>query len=312
MMFEVSAEVVRFLTLAMFAIVGLICFALGVHALRTAGQEARFGTAIFWFLVGIAFIFGDWIPPVVVGVMVVVMALLSAMKQVRFGKFEVSSDEERQASANRIKGKLFVPALILAVVSFAVAQWTNLGAVNAVGLGGLAAFVFMLIVARTSPMQGIQEAGRILSQVGAMAILPQVLAALGALFTAAGVGTAISSLVSNVVPEGNIWFGVIAYCLGMALFTMIMGNAFAAFAVMTAGIGIPFVFAYGADPLIASALAMTAGFCGTLLTPMAANFNIVPAALLEMKDKYGVIKAQAPVAIIMLVVHIILMRFLAF
>lgn len=116
----------------------------------------------------------------------------------------------------------------------------------------------------------------------------------------------------NVVPEGNIWFGVVAYCVGMALFTMIMGNAFAAYAVMTAGIGIPFVFANGADPLIASALAMTAGFCGTLLTPMAANFNIVPAALLEMKDKYGVIKAQAPVAIIMLIAHIILMRFLAF
>lgn len=311
-MFEVSESVVRFLTLGMFAIVGLICIALAVNALKTPEQEAKFGTAAFWSIVGIAFIFGDWIPPVMVGIMVVILALLSATKQVRFGKFEVSSDADRQAAADRIKGKLFVPALILAIVSFAVAQWTNLGAVNAVGLGGLAAWLFMLIVARTTVSQGVKEATRILSQVGPMSILPQVLAALGSLFTAAGVGTAISSLVGAVVPEGNIWFGVIAYCLGMALFTMIMGNGFAAFAVMTAGIGIPFVFANGADPLVASALAMTAGFCGTLLTPMAANFNIVPAALLEMKDKYGVIKAQAPVAIILLIAHIFLMRFLAF
>lgn len=37
---------------------------------------------------------------------------------------------------------------------------------------------------------------------------------------------------------------------------------------------------------------MYAGYCGTLMTPMAANFNIVPAALLELKDKYQVIKVQ--------------------
>ena len=66
------------------------------------------------------------------------------------------------------------------------------------------------------------------------------------------------------------------------------------------------------DRLIAGALALTAGFCGTLLTPMAANFNIVPASILELKNQYGVIKAQAPFAIIMLIIHIILMRFLAF
>ena len=33
------------------------------------------------------------------------------------------------------------------------------------------------------------------------------------------------------------------------------------------------------------AIGMLAGFCGTLMTPMAANFNIVPAALLELKDQ---------------------------
>jgi uncharacterized membrane protein len=92
-----------------------------------------------------------------------------------------------------------------------------------------------------------------------------------------------------------------------------MGNAFAAFAVITAGIGVPFLLTQGGDPVIVAALGLTAGFCGTLLTPMAANFNIVPTAILEIKDKKnGVIKYQAPIAIVMLVIHIVLMYNWAF
>jgi uncharacterized membrane protein len=98
----------------------------------------------------------------------------------------------------------------------------------------------------------------------------------------------------------------------MVLFTMVMGNAFAAFSVITVGIGVPFVILQGGDPAIVGALGMTAGFCGTLMTPMAANFNIVPAAVLETKNKYTVIKAQLPMALIMIVVHVVLMLVLAF
>ena len=98
----------------------------------------------------------------------------------------------------------------------------------------------------------------------------------------------------------------------MAISTMIMGNAFAAFAVITAGIGVPFVINLGANPAIVGALGLTAGYCGTLMTPMAANFNIVPASILEMENKNGIILVQAPVAITLLLIHIILMYILAF
>ena len=57
----------------------------------------------------------------------------------------------------------------------------------------------------------------------------------------AGVGEVISNMISSVVPKGNIVIGVIIYVFGMVIFTMIMGNAFAAFTVITAGIGVPFV-----------------------------------------------------------------------
>lgn len=117
---------------------------------------------------------------------------------------------------------------------------------------------------------------------------------------------------ATVIPDGSRFIGVVAYCLGMAIFTIIMGNGFAAFSVITVGIGIPFVILQGANPVIVGALGLTAGYCGTLLTPMAANFNIMPAALLETQDKYAIIKSQAPMAAVMLVVHIFLMYFLAF
>jgi uncharacterized membrane protein len=82
---------------------------------------------------------------------------------------------------------------------------------------------------------------------------------------------------------------------------------------MAAAIGLPLlVRVYGADPAPVAAIGMLAGFCGTLVTPMAANFNRVPAALLEMRDKYGPIKAQIPTAAILLVVNMGVMYLVAF
>ena len=295
-----------------YAIIGLICVSLAVFALRSKTQQARIGTALFWSILGVIFIFGDWIPANIVGVLIIVMAILSASKQVKVGSFKTTDEGFKIESAKKIGNKLFVPALVLAIIALLIAQFTNLGSYNAIGLSGMGALMVMLFLSKSNVKEANNESIRLLSQVGPTAILPQILAALGTLFTVAGVGDVIAGGVSQIIPAGNIWLGVIAYCVGMALFTAVMGNAFAAFSVITAGIGVPFVFALGANPLIAGALALTAGFCGTLLTPMAANFNIVPASILELKNQYGVIKAQAPFAIIMLIIHIVLMRFLAF
>jgi uncharacterized membrane protein len=60
------------------------------------------------------------------------------------------------------------------------------------------------------------------------------------------------------------------------------------------------------------AIGMLAGFCGTLTTPMAANFNIVPAALLELPDRNGVIRVQIPTAAILLVANTVLMAVLVY
>jgi uncharacterized membrane protein len=94
----------------------------------------------------------------------------------------------------------------------------------------------------------------------------------------------------------------------MALFTIIMGNAFAAFPVMTAGIGLPLiVHQFGGNVAVMAAVGMVSGFCGTLMTPMAANFNIVPAALLELPNENAVIKVQIPTGLLLLAANTLIM-----
>jgi uncharacterized membrane protein len=144
----------------------------------------------------------------------------------------------------------------------------------------------------------VEEGRRLGESVGWAMILPQLLASLGLIFALAGVGDIIGSLAPLAIPDGNRLAAVLAFTAGMAIFTILMGNAFAAFPVMMGGIGLPIlVLGLGADPVVVGAVGMLAGFCGTLLSPMAANFNIVPAVLLELPDRYAVIRAQVATAV---------------
>jgi uncharacterized membrane protein len=159
-------------------------------------------------------------------------------------------------------------------------------------------------------MTPVGEGSRLLQTIGWAIILPQFLAALGGVFAKAGVGAVVADLVARALPTQFSFVAVLAYCVGMALFTMCMGNAFAAFPVITLGIGLPFVVQlHGGNPAIMAAIGMLSGYCGTLMTPMAANFNLVPAMLLELKDKNAVIKAQVPIGLTILIANIILMYF---
>lgn len=103
--------------------------------------------------------------------------------------------------------------------------------------------------------------------------------------------------------------GILIVIVGFALKLDAILIIFAA-AIVTAlvgGIGVLFVLAFGANPAVVGVLALTCGYCGTLLTPMAANFNIVPVALLEMKDRMGVIRNQILSALVMISVQIVYM-----
>lgn len=306
-----------------YVLCGLVCFLTAYRARKN--EQSKVGTMLFWALTGVIFMLGKVLPPVAVGGMLVVMGCLTVTKQVKFGKFEESTPEFRKAASERIGTKIFAPAvavgLIALILSFVkydvvkdgVATPTALNGAIMTGVACVIALILAFVICKPKISDTKEDTSRLLMQVGAACLLPQLLGALGSVFSEAGVGDVISGMISSVVPQGNIVIGVIVYVFGMVIFTMIMGNAFAAFTVITAGIGVPFVISQGGNPAIIGALGMTAGYCGTLMTPMAANFNIVPCAVLETKDpKWSVIKAQLPMALMMIVVHIILMLVLGF
>lgn len=291
-----------------YIIMGLIAIGTGIYNFADKTNPNRFGTGLFWTVMGIVIGFGRWIPSLWTGVLILVMTIPAILRKVTKGKGSAASKEYMEKMADKIGMRIFIPALAIGFVAIIVALFTKLGALVGVGIGVFLAVIILMIFSKDNkPAVFFKDAADMLGTVGALCMLPMLLASLGAVFTQAGVGTVISKGVSSVVPAGNVTVGIIIYALGMVIFTMIMGNAFAAITVMTVGIGAPFVLAYGASPALIGMIALSCGFCGTLMTPMAANFNIVPVAILEMKDKYGVIKNQIVVALFMLVFQIVYM-----
>ena len=296
-----------------YLLVGIILFIFAIQSFLDKEHKYRIGTGLFWLLYSISFIFGSYLSKEINGWLVIAMAAIVLVKQLGKGHYFESPIEFKKGEAVRIGNVIFVPALLVGIITFFIGFFTKLGALVGLGIAAIIAMCAALYITKGELNQGFHEGRRLIDAISWTAILSQLLAALGYLFNLAGVGKLISSAVASVVPADNVFLVVVAYCIGMVIFTMIMGNAFAAFTVITIGIGYPFVIAQGGNPAVIGALGMTAGYCGTLMTPMAANFNIVPCAVLETKDqKWAVIKAQAPMALIMIVIHIILMLVLGF
>lgn len=293
----------------MYVLCGIVCILTGFRGLKN--EKNKITTFLFWNILAITFNFGKYIPYEYTGILLIVLGIITVTNKLTMGQFKNVSESLRMANSEKFRNLIFIPALAIGIASFLLLQF-KIPSVISIGGGSIIAIVLALIIFKPNVGDTVEDTTKLVMQVGAASLLPQLLAALGSIFTKAGVGDVISSLVSTIIPQGNIVLGVIVYVIAMAIFTMIMGNGFAAFSVITVGIGIPFVINQGANPTVVGALGMTAGFCGTLITPMAANFNIVPASILEMKDKYGVIKAQLPIALALIVAHILLILALAF
>ncbi|HKS32801.1 MAG TPA: DUF979 domain-containing protein [Enterobacteriaceae bacterium] len=318
---------------------GAILLVVAIMSWRDKANPRRLTTGLFWGIYGLLFLLGNWTFELVgdkrtvhiaVGVAVVLLALIAGFGGVRLGSYHQRSQQEREASAQRLGSRLFLPALAIPVVTvIGVLLFNNLPSLQlalfgpgnhatlvtlfSMTVGSLIGLVGGVIMTREKAHQPLQEARRLLDSIGWAFILPQILATLGLLFTTAGVGTGIAWLTQEYLAVDSRFIAVAVYAIGMALLTMIMGNAFAAFPIITAGIGIPvLVLQHGGNPAVMAAIGMFSGYCGTLMTPMAANFNIVPAALLELPDKNAVIKAQVPTAVLLLIANVFLLYFLMF
>jgi uncharacterized membrane protein len=310
----------------LYALAGAMFAAFALLSASDGSHSKRFGNAAFWGLMALSLMGGDAIGDFANGLLVLGLAGLAGFGFIGRSDPPTTSEAERTTWSDKLGNKLFLPALVIpvtALVGTLAYNYTALGAYGWIeakretyfffGLGVLFALGAIFAWLKPPAIAPLQEGRKLIDAIGWAAVLPQMLASLGVLFAAAGVGDAIGSLTRMVIPEGNVFLTVAVFGLGMAIFTMIMGNAFAAFPVMAAAIGVPLlIHGYGGNPAVVGAIGMLAGFCGTLMTPMAANFNLVPAALLELKDQHGVIRVQVATALPLLAVNILLIYWLAF
>jgi len=304
---------------------GVYLTVLTVQGLRDHGNPKRIGTGLFWGLLAAMFLIGERLPAPAVGAVVLVLAGLAGFGALGSGRHVQSSDNEKRAEAARLGNRLFLPALLIPGMTLLLVlagKYSDAGkfllaseqtTVIALGIACAVAVSAACWLTRQTPASAVQQSRRLVDAIGWAALLPLLLAALGSVFNATGVGEAVAEIVKAVIPVDSRLAVVLAYALGMVVFTMIMGNAFAAFPVMTAGIGLPLlVQLHGADAAAMAAIGMLSGYCGTLMTPMAANFNLVPVALLELDDPHAVIRAQIPTALMLLACNIVLMYFIIF
>lgn len=310
----------------LFALAGIILLIVAALTIGDKSNPKRFTSGFFWGAYGVIFLFGNHIAPLYVGLIVAIMSLIAGVNGVASGQVNMPGLQELKKRALRYKNKLFIPALAIpffTIICAVILKNVHIGNLHlfpensetlaGLGVASVIAWVLACVMTKESPMQSMKESRRLFEAMGWAVLLPQLLAVLGIIFTDAGVGKAIADITVNYLAVDNRLIAVAAYCVGMAVFTMIMGNAFAAFPVITAGIGLPIlIMQHGANPAVVCAIGMFSGYCGTLITPMAANFNIIPVALLELEDNNAVIKAQIGTALPLLAVNVVLMYLLAF
>ena len=309
---------------AVYDLAGLVFAGIAVFSALDRQNGRRWINTAFWGLFAASFLMGSYLTDFANGLLVIAMVLVGGV--LRWGKtvHPTTTPEEREASAARLGSRVFLPVLLIPIVTLAgtlvFPHLTLNGApivdakqvtVISMAIGAVGALILAMAMLRPPLTAPPQEARRLMDSVGSAIILPQLLAALGAVFVAAGVGGAIGKIIGQWIPLDNKLVVVATYCIGMMVFTAIMGNAFAAFPVLTAGVGVPLIVQkFGGDPAAMGAIGMLAGYCGTLITPMA-SFNIIPTALLQLPSG-AVIRAQAPTALFVLTGNILLMYFLVF
>ena len=245
----------------MYILSGLFCMYCGVRAWIVKANKHFLPTGAFWFTLGIVVAFGQWLPPLASGILVALTCIPAALNMVKRGNLQSPSKEEQQKNYKKIGMKIFIPAfgagVFSIIISIFMKGWSSLlGSLFATIVG-----VILLVIwnRENKAMTFLEEGRRFLDMTSAVYIMPLLLSCLGAIFTKAGVGDAFSNIFGKIIPSGNVYVGIVAYALGMMLFTIIMGNAFAAITVMTVGIGVPFVISLGANPLYMVTLAMTCG-----------------------------------------------------
>jgi uncharacterized membrane protein len=223
---------------AVYVLAGVFFAIIACASAADASNPKRFANAAFWGLYAASFLLGDILGDFGNGVLVLALVALAGLTGLGVGNPITTSADERQMLARKFGNTLFAPALAIPAVTVAGSILLK-GAVTmsaplfdpaqttliSLALGAIVALFLARALLHQKVTAALQEGRRLMDVIGWTALLPQMLAALGAIFALAGVGRIVGDLAALAIPMDNRFAAVAAYTFGMAAFTAIMGNA---------------------------------------------------------------------------------------
>ena len=143
-----------------YVLAGLMFAAFAVLTVLDRAHPRRLGTAAFWALLAVSFLFGSWLSDLMNGVLVLLLALLAGFRLLGQSSPPTTSPQERLESAERRGDALFLPALIIpavALIGVLVLEKTPLfgeeqPTIIALALGVVIALVAAMAWLRPRPM----------------------------------------------------------------------------------------------------------------------------------------------------------------
>ena len=78
----------------LYYLIGIILAITAVLTVRDATNPRRFSSALFWAIYAAVFLAGDVIPPVIVGIMAIAMAVIAGFGGVTGGKHQPRTDAQ--------------------------------------------------------------------------------------------------------------------------------------------------------------------------------------------------------------------------
>jgi uncharacterized membrane protein len=184
---------------------GLFFAAVAFLNARDATNPKRYSTALFWGALAATLLFGSHLPDVANGVLVIVLVAVGGMNRLDRGSkaSATTNAEERARSASRFGNWLFLPTLLVPALTLGLTFFggslldPKSPSLVALALATVVGVGVALVAFRPPVTAPAHEGRRLLDMIGWAAVLPQMLAVLGALFAAAGVGDRLAELLGH-------------------------------------------------------------------------------------------------------------------